>query len=218
MPDFSARRLTMVDTQVRPSDVTKFPIISAMLTVPRERFVPGDLAEAAYAGENLPVAPGRVLLDPRIFAKMLDALNLKGEELVLDIAPGPGYSSAILARLTQAVVAVEADEALAREAEAAHVDVGSSNILVARAGLAEGAPEHGPYDALMIQGGIERFPETLTSQLKEDGRAVALFVEGGVHGTVRLGVKRGAVMHWRDLFNATAPVLEDFAQPRSFVF
>ncbi len=218
MPDFAARRLTMVDTQVRPSDVTKFPIISAMLDIPRERFLPVSLAEAAYIGENLTPAPGRVLLDPRTFAKMLDALSLDGRELVLDIAPGQGYSSAVLARLAQTVVAVEPDTALAAEAESAHAEIDASNIVQVAADLVEGAPRHGPYDALMIQGGIGEFPVALTDQLKDGGRAVVLFMQDGMHGTVRLGVRRDGVMHWRDLFNASAPVLDAFARKDNFVF
>ena len=76
MQDFATRRTMMVDTQVRPNDVTKFPIIEAMLAVPREDFVPPARREAAYIGENVPLAPGRVLLEPRSFAKMLDALDI----------------------------------------------------------------------------------------------------------------------------------------------
>ncbi len=215
MPDFALRRTMMVDTQVRPSDVTKFPIIAAMLEVPRERFVPGALAEAAYVGENLPLAPGRVLLEPRTLAKMLDALDLGPSDLVLDVAPGTGYSSAVMARIAQAVVAVEPEADLAAEAEAALAAVGAVNVVVEAREAAAGAPEHGPYDALILQGGIEVLPETLTAQLKEGARAVALFVEGPV-GTVRLGVKTRGALRWRDAFNALAPVLPGFARPRAF--
>jgi protein-L-isoaspartate(D-aspartate) O-methyltransferase len=69
MSDFASRRVMMVDTQVRPSDVTKFPIIDAMLSVPRELYVPDDRREAAYVGENLPLGGGRVMLEARIFAR-----------------------------------------------------------------------------------------------------------------------------------------------------
>ena len=85
MQDFATRRTMMVDTQVRPNDVTKFPIIEAMLAVPREDFVPPARREAAYIGENVPLAPGRVLLEPRSFAKMLDALDIQPSDLVLEL-------------------------------------------------------------------------------------------------------------------------------------
>lgn len=117
MSDFATRRVMMVDTQVRPSDVTKFPIIEAMLTVPREAFVPQAKREAAYVGENLEIAAGRVVLEARTLAKMLDALDVQPTELVLDLGCGLGYSTAVIARLADAVVAVEEDEALAAEAQ-----------------------------------------------------------------------------------------------------
>ena len=103
MTDFATRRRMMVDTQVRPSDVTKFPIIDAMLRIPREAFVPDAEKEAAYAGRNVRLAENRVVLEPRTLAKMLDAVNIDNDDLVLDIGAGFGYSSAIIARTSSSV-------------------------------------------------------------------------------------------------------------------
>lgn len=215
MTDFAARRLMMVDTQVRPSDVTKFPIIEAMLAIPRESFVPAPLVELAYIGETIEIAPGRVLLEPRALTKMLDALALQANELVLDLAVGMGYSSAVIAQLAEAVIAVEPIESLADDAEAALESIGASNVVVERLPLAEGAPRHGPYDVIIVQGGVEVFPSALTDQLKEGGRAAAIFMDNAL-GVVRIGVKRHGVIRWRDAFNAAAPVLEAFAKERAF--
>lgn len=215
MTDFAARRIMMVDTQVRPSDVTKFPIIEAMLAIPRESFVPAAMVEAAYVGETLEIAPGRVLLEPRTLAKMLDALDLRANELVLDLGAGLGYSSAVMAQLAEAVIAVEPIEALAEDAEAALESAGASNVVVEQLPLTEGAPRHGPYDVIAVQGGIELFPEALTDQLKEGGRVAAIFMDNAL-GVVRVGVKRQGVIRWRDAFNAAAPVLEGFAKERAF--
>ncbi|PJN94140.1 protein-L-isoaspartate O-methyltransferase, partial [Amaricoccus sp. HAR-UPW-R2A-40] len=88
MIDFATAREAMVDGQVRPSDVTRYPIILAMLTVPREDYVPDALREVAYLGEHVPLARGRVVLDPRVFAKMLDALAVGPGDLVLDVGCG----------------------------------------------------------------------------------------------------------------------------------
>ncbi|GAB4261689.1 MAG: protein-L-isoaspartate O-methyltransferase [Pararhodobacter sp.] len=217
MPDFAARRTMMVDNQVRPSDVTKLPIIEAMLTVPRERFVPGALTEVAYVGENIDLGGGRVLLDPRTLAKMLDALDVKPHDLVLDVAPATGYSSAVIARMAEAVVAVEPDPALADEAESTLEAVGASNVALERGDATQGAPAHGPYDAMIIQGGIAVLPEALEAQLKDGGRVAALFVEGAL-GVVRLGVKRAGGIHWRDVFNASAPLLKGFTAEQAFAF
>ena len=130
MSDFLARRTMMVDTQVRPSDVTKFPIIEAMLAVPREDFVPAAQREAAYMGENLDLGQGRVLLEPRTLAKMLDALAISNSELVLDVGGAMGYSTAVIAHMAEAVVTVEEDEAMAREAQDALIAAGADNAVV----------------------------------------------------------------------------------------
>ena len=116
MTNFLTRRTTMVDTQIRPADVTKFPIIDAMLQVRREVFVPYHLNETAYADAILDLGHGRVILEPRTFAKMLDAVDIKGNELVLDIGCGLGYSSAVIGKFSEAVVSIEENEYMAAEA------------------------------------------------------------------------------------------------------
>lgn len=215
MTDFAARRTMMVDTQVRPSDVTKFPIIEAMLDVPRENFVPSAQKEAAYLGENLDIGGGRVLLEPRTLAKMLDALAIQGDELVLDVAAGLGYSSAVIARMAEAVVAVEVDEMMAQEAQEALSDCGADNVAIHVGALAWGAPKHGPYDVIVVQGGLQDVPETLIAQLKEGGRIACLFMQGAV-GEMRVGHKRDGKVSWRMVFNAGAPVLDGFQKETAF--
>lgn len=217
MTDFAARRTMMVDTQVRPSDVTKFPIIDAMLAVPRELFVPREQAEAAYISENVPIAPGRVVLEPRTLGKLLDALNIEGDELVLDIGAGYGYSSALVARMAEAVIAVEEDETLASEAQTILSEQGADNVVLHTGPLTEGAAQHGPYDAILIQGGVEQVPDSLLDQLKDGGRIGCVFMEGAL-GVVRIGYKIDGDITWRFAFNASAPVLPGFAKAAAFTF
>jgi len=215
MTDFAARRTMMVDTQVRPSDVTKFPIIDAMLSVPREQFVPREQVEAAYISENIVLAPGRVMLEPRTLSKMLDVLNITGTELVLDIGAGYGYSSAVVARMAEAVIAVEEDGDLANEAQSILSEQGADNVAVHVGPLTEGAPQHGPYDAILIQGAVEQVPAAIIDQLKEGGRISCVFMEGAL-GVVRVGYKIDNDMSWRFAFNASAPVLPGFAKEAEF--
>ncbi len=215
MADYAARRTMMVDTQVRPSDVTSFPIIDAMLKIPREAFVPDDQREAAYAGENLPLAPGRVLLEPRTLAKMLEELDIGPSDLVLDIGCGLGYSSAVIAHMAEAVVAVEDNEEMAAEAQRLLAENGADNVAVLAGPLAEGAPRHGPYDVIVIEGGVEQIPEAIAAQLKEGGRIAALFMEGQL-GTCKVGLKVEGRINWRYGFNAGAPVLPGFEKAREF--
>lgn len=214
MQDFATRRAMMVDTQVRPNDVTKFPVIAAMLDIPREEFVPPALREAAYVGENLRIGRDRWLLEPRSFAKILDALDIQPGDLVLDLGCGLGYSAAVIARLAEAVVAVE-DGDLATLAEATLARIGADNAAVVQGPLAEGAARHGPYDAIVIEGGGEQVPEVLLDQLKDGGRIGAIFMTGAL-GVVRIGRKIDGAVSWRDAFNAAAPVLPDFRREKEF--
>lgn len=215
MADYTRRRRMMVDTQVRPSDVTEFPIIDAMLEIPRELFVPQALREAAYSGEHLPLDSRRVILDPRTLAKMLDALDVTPSDLVLDLGPGMGYSSAVLARLSQAVVAVESESSYVTEAEAGLVEAGIDNAAITEGELAEGAPKYAPFDVITIQGGIEMLPDTIADQLAENGRICCIFMDGAL-GTARAGRKVDGRIHWRYAFNASAPILPGFERKKAF--
>ncbi|SFR57106.1 protein-L-isoaspartate O-methyltransferase family protein [Litoreibacter janthinus] len=215
MIDNSANRTMMVDTQVRPSDVTKFPIIDAMLTVRREAFVPESKRNVAYAGENIDLGNGRVVLDPRTFAKMLDALDIQRSDVVLDIGCGSGYSAAILAHMADAVVAVEEDESLASDAETALSEQGIDNAVVITGPLAKGAAKHGPYDVICIEGAVSRIPDDLVAQLKEGGRILAIFAQGAF-GEARLGRSIGGRVSWSLAFNAGAPILPGFGSEPVF--
>lgn len=215
MTDYTTRRTMMVDTQIRPSDVTKFPIIDAMLNVPREAYVPDNLREAAYVGENLDIGGGRVLLEPRTLAKMLDALDIAPDHVALDIACGLGYSTAVLARMCDFVVGVEDDESRAAEAQSLLSEHGTDNAAVMAGPLAEGSEKSGPYDVIIVQGGVEDVPDALVSQLREGGRIACVFVDGTL-GVVRIGHKIDSVVNWRFSFNAGAPVLAGFEKQAAF--
>lgn len=207
----------MVDTQVRPSDVTKFPIIDALLSVPREDFVPDAKREAAYIGENIEIGSERVLLESRTFAKMLEAADIQPTDVILDLGCGLGYSTAILAKLADFVVAVEDESGRAVEAQQNLSDHGIDNAAVFEGTLVDGAAKNGPYDVILLQGAVEQVPATLLDQIKEGGRIVAIFAEGAL-GVVRVGRKIDGTVNWRMSFNASAPVLAGFAKEAAFSF
>ena len=216
MSVFSSRRVMMVDTQVRPHDVTKFPIIEAMLAVPREVYVPPALREAAYVGENIALGDGRVMLEARTLAKMLEAINVQPGDVVLDLGCGLGYSSAVIAHMAEAVVAVEEDADLAAAATRALAAEGVDNVAVVTGPLVAGCAKHGPYDAITLQGGVEVVPDALLAQLKDGGRIVALYMDGPL-GAVKVGHKSADKVVWRFAFNAAAPVMPSFAARHAFV-
>ena len=217
MIDFLARRTTMVDTQIRPADVTKFPIIDAMLQVRREMFVPDNLRETTYADAILNLGNSRYILEPRIFAKMLDAVDIQRNELVLDVGCGMGYSAAVIGKLSEAVVALEENEVMVAEAEAVLAAEGCLNVAVVQSKLTDGAAQHSPFDVIMIEGAVDKIPEGLVAQLVEGGRIVAVFRQKD-HGAVRVGYKTDGRMSWRFACNAYAPVLSGFETAHAFAF
>ncbi|MEN8895524.1 MAG: protein-L-isoaspartate O-methyltransferase [Yoonia sp.] len=215
MTDFTARRTMMVDTQVRPSDVTKFPIIDAMLSVQREAFVPASLREAAYVGENIQLSDDRVVLEPRTFAKILDAMMIEPNHVALDLGCGLGYSTAVLAAMCDFVVAVEDDESLASAAQETLTAQGVDNAAVMTGPLVEGSAKSGPYDIITVQGAVADVPDALLEQLREGGRIACIFAEGAL-GVVRIGHKIDGRVNWRFAFNAGAPVLSGFGKQAAF--
>ncbi len=142
----------------------------------------------AYLGEHVPLAPGRVLLDPRVFAKLLDALAVGPKDLVLDLGCGLGYSTAVLAQMAEAVVALESDPVMAAEAEVLLGAHAVDNAVVHAGPLADGVAEHGPFDAILVEGAIEVLPQAIADQLKPGGRIAAIFADGA-GGQARLGLR-----------------------------
>jgi len=217
MTDFAAARYAMVEGQVRPSDVTQYGIIDAMLWAPRERFVPSSKHGVAYAEADIPLAEGRVVLSPPVFAKMLGAAAVGPEDLVLDLAPGMGYSTAVLSRLAAVVIAIEPDASMVNHAAETLRDLDCDNVVVQDGNPADGDPEHGPFDVIFVNGGIETVPAPLIEQLKDGGRLVAVVMEGTV-GQCRVMVKAGDHLSHRRMFDATAPILPGFERQDAFAF
>jgi len=217
MHDYTLAREAMVEGQVRPSDVTRSNIIDAMLAIPRETFVPASQRPVAYVDRDVPLGKGRALLAPRTFAKMLDVAEIAPGETVLDIGCGLGYSSAVISRLCRGVIAVEQDETMASAAEANLAALAIDNAVVLTRPLVEGVPGEGPYDVIVVSGGIAAPPAALFDQLAEGGRLIAPWMQNGT-GQVRLSVKSGDDVATRWVFDAAAPILPGFEATPSFAF
>ena len=217
MADYAALRFNMVEAQVRTNDVTETRIHDAMREVPRERFVPTARRALAYADVPVEVANGRYMLDPRSFAKMLQLADFAGTENVLDVACGTGYSTVVLARLAKHVVGLEQDADLVRIASDLVPQVGAINATVVQGGLTEGFAGKAPYDVIMINGAIEQVPESLTRQLTEGGRLVAI-VQDGPRGRGQIFVREHGGISGRAAFEATVPALTGFRKVVGFVF
>jgi protein-L-isoaspartate(D-aspartate) O-methyltransferase len=220
MIDHATQRLNMVESQVRPSDVTDRRITRAMRDIPREDFVPGPLKSIAYADEHLRVTESgnrqRTILAPRLLAKMIQLLSIEPDGLILDIGPATGYSTALLARLGQTVIALEEDPRLAERAQATLTALGADNAVITGP-MRSGAPDEGPYDAILLNGAVHSVPPALLDQLKDGGLLAAVSVENGV-GRATLWVRHGMTFDRRTAFDANAPYLPGFEPPAGFTF
>lgn len=216
MTDFAAQRRNMVDGQVRTADVTDLRIISAMMDLARERFVPAPSAALAYLDRDLPVGEGgRRLLKPMVLAKLVQAAGIGPAHRVLDVGCATGYATALLSRLAGEVVALEQDEDLLAAARTGLT--GLSNVSLVAGPLEAGWQAAAPYDVILLEGATEIVPEPLCRQLKDGGRLVC--VQGAGPGAkAMLYLRSGDDIGARALFDAGAATLPGFAKARGFSF
>jgi protein-L-isoaspartate(D-aspartate) O-methyltransferase len=221
MIDYSRLRRSMVDSQIRPNDVTDPRIIEAMLEIPRERFVPAARANLAYLDDDLPVTEGkgaaRCLIEPMILARLVQALDVSETDSVLDVGGATGYSTALLARLARHVVMLDDDPTLVSAARRNLSELGIANIEVETGPLKDGAAARGPFDAILLNGSVEVVPDGLLGQLREGGRLAAVVLRSPP-GRATLFVRAGGVVSRRPIFDAALTPLPGFEAPRGFVF
>ena len=211
----------MVDNQVRPSDVTDHALIDAMLEIPRELFAPSSDRALAYIDRDIRIGTDangdRHMLAPAGLARLIQALELEKDAVVLDIGCGTGYSSAVLSRLAGSIVAVEEDKDLIRIAEENFSELDIDNVAVVEAHLTDGYPSEGPYDGILLAGGIEVLPSKITDQLGDRGRLITVESEGGP-GQAVVYERSGSSVAKRPVFGLDAPILPEFRKKTEFVF
>lgn len=221
MPTISTKpadqRLNMVASQIRPSNVRDQRVIAAMASIPRENFVPKAKKGVAYVDHDIEIKPGRYLMEPRVLAKLTDAAEIQDSDFVLEIGPGTGYSTAVLAALSEAVVALEEDPELTEKATAMLEKLGIDNVAVISGKHNEGVPSQAPYQVIFINGAVERVPEALLEQLEDGGRLACVMLENGV-GHARLYTKFHGDVGSRRLFDANVEPLPGFKAEQEFVF
>jgi protein-L-isoaspartate(D-aspartate) O-methyltransferase len=217
MSDFDAARRSMVDSQLKPNQVVDSRVADAMAQVPRELFVPDGLADVAYVDEDLPIAPGRFLMEPVVFARLLQAAAIEPDDVVLDLGCGTGYSTAVLARLAATVVAMEPEAALRAQAEQTMTKMGADNAVVVDGDLTAGTPLQGPFDVIFLNGAVEIIPDGLLDQLAEGGRLVAVKNSDGIGKTI-VSERQGGLFSTRELFDAAIHLLPGFDKSPGFVF
>ena len=218
MTDYALARLNMVENQLRPSEVTDLRVLRAMGEVPRELFLPKQLRGIAYADEDILIPGDGHLMEPMVFARMLQAAQIKPEDVVLVIGCGTGYSAAVVARLAATVILLEPDAAAAERVELALDRLGVDNVVVVVAeDRTVGYPSRAPYDVILLTGSVRDVPQGLLDQVGEGGRLIAVVDDGRV-GKATLFVRVHGVVGRRVLFDAHIPELDGLRDEPEFTF
>ena len=171
-PDFVLARRKMVQEQLVARGIKDKRVLDAMMKVPRHQFMEEGLWHQAYGDFPLPIGEGQTISQPYIVALMTEALNLKGDEKVLEIGTGSGYQAAVLAELTQQVFSIERISTMASKARKILDELGYANVLIRVSDGTHGWREEAPFAGIIVTAGAPQIPPTLVEQLEVRGRLV----------------------------------------------
>lgn len=216
--DFDKQRRIMVDSQVRVNDVTSQAIVSAFLSVPREVFVPKSLQASAYAEYELPTSDDRAMWTPRDLGKMLRALDPQASDIALVVAAGAGYSSALIGKTVETVIALDTSEDLVEAMSERFAAIGMDHAIAVQGELADGLADQGPFDVIFIAGMVETVAPAWLDQLAEGGRLGVVVSAGRGLGRARIYTRAGDTVSYREAFECCPPVLPGFEAKTEFVF
>ncbi len=171
--DTDSGRRTMIERHLRARGLTDSRVLEAMAAVDRRAFVSPSLSDQAYSDRALPLERGQTISQPYVVAAMIDALELRPTDRVLEIGGGSGYAAAVAAQLAAEVVAVERDEGLAADAVDRLAALGYDNVETVVGDGSAGLPDRAPFDAIMVSAACPEVPRPLIEQLAPGGRLVA---------------------------------------------
>ena len=216
-PNFAAARRHMVLSQLRPNKVTDERVVSAIDAVPRELFVPAAFRGVAYMDDDVSIGSGRYLMEPMVFARLLQFADIGPSDRVLEIGSGTGYGAAVLSHLCSDVTALESDPSLARSAEQLLPPLAAGRVALVKGDLTAGAPGKGPFDVILLAGAIEQLPPAIGAQLATGGRILGVIRERGI-GRASMWQRAGSLLARRSLFDAATPLLPGFGIATGFTF
>ncbi len=223
MSEISAEtaRHNMIEQQIRPWDVLDDTVLNLIADVPREEFVPAGFHNLAFADMNIPLGHGEAMMSPKLEARMLQALDVKPTETVLEIGTGSGYVTALLAKLARHVYSVDIHEDFVNHAHSKLNDDDVVNVTLEQGDAATGWAQHGPYDVIAVTGSLPLLPDSLRESLKMAGRLFVIEGDSPVM-TARLITRLSdnefhQDFHSENLFETDLPPLRNAVQPDRFV-
>ena len=211
-------RFNMVEQQIRPWQVLDAQVLTVLSNVPRELFVPQAYQALAYADTEIPLGHGETMVPPRVDARLMHDLQLKGTEKVLEIGTGSGYLAALLAGRAQRVVSLEINPELASNARNNLQRAGITNVDVRVADGSTGASGDAPFDAIVLGGSVAEVPQALLQQLKVGGHLLAIVGQEPVMVATLYTRTADAAWSTQALWDHTAPRLQGFTEPSRFKF
>jgi protein-L-isoaspartate(D-aspartate) O-methyltransferase len=216
--DFAAARRHMVESQLRPNRVSDPRVLAAMLSLPRERFLPEALAAFAYLDGDVKLGGGRVLMEPRALARLVQLAQPRAGELALVVGAGTGYGAAVLAACGATVTALEEDDRLLAIARAA-LPVLAPGVQLIKAPLAGGWRAGGPWHIVLIEGAVPEIPPAMGEQLsRESGRVVTVLAEANQVGRAVIGRPSLGGLAIHSAFDCGTRLLPALVPPPVFTF
>lgn len=211
-------RFNMVEQQIRPWEVLDQSVLDLLFTVKREEFVPAPYKAMAFADLELPLGQGQVMLAPKMEARLLQELGVKRSDKVLEIGTGSGYMAALLAARAEHVVSLEINAELADVARGNLTRAGITNVTVETADGSAGFAARGPYDVIVISGGIPEVPEAILKQLRLGGRLAAIVGTAPVMRAQLITCTGEGIYNTVNMFETVVPTLENFSAAPAFSF
>lgn len=216
--DFKQARRVMVDSQIRPNDVTDSDIVGAFLAVPREAFTPKASKSIAYGELEIETSEGRALWTPRDTAKLIRAAAPSSSDTALVIGSGAGYETALLSLLLDTAIGIEEDDTLVEAAADRFAALELDGAVAVKGELSKGLPDQGPFDLIYVCGMVEELPAAWMDQLADGGRlAVVVEVDDGL-GRGRVYTCSGDAVSCVDVFDARPPSFSAFDRRPAFEF
>lgn len=207
MESYQLARKNMVTNQIMPVKVHDELVLKALHETPKHQFLEGQWQSVAYTDAKLPLGEGRFMLKPEEFAVMLQALELKGDERVLDIACGSGYSTAVLSRISSQVVGIENNSHLATKAVNTLMHLQIDNAVIKTTELLTGDPKNAPYEAIFVNGCLRSEPKLLLAQLTTYGKLACVLLEPNGLKKAYIYTSLGDTYGRIELFDSTAEIL-----------
>lgn len=216
--DYQELRENMVEGQIKPNKVTDEKLIRVLSETAKENFVPAPLKPVCYVDEDLEILEGRYLMEPVVFARLIQEAKVKDTDVVLDIGSLYGYSTAVLSQLADTVIGLEEDSDVVTTANENTSDPLYCNAAIVEGALKEGFAGHAPYSVILINGAVAEVPQALFNQLEEGGRLVTIVRKPKQQGVATLFTKKGNKIVSTPLFDASVPYLKSFEPKEGFTF